>query len=1177
MSKLTTKQESYSHFKGISFDQSTFTTSPTITGNRTRNGNAVVMSTPFTRDGQYDPTIVEGPVTGQNAYKFTFNDTSSPQKSSRLYFGSVTSNTLPADDIRRIFYETDANAVMEDILFGLWVKTPASYNSFAQTGVSRLIGATGANTGQNILNITVGANSSIQPIIGINPIGELTGFVSNSTTTFAAEWDKWYFVAIRRSGYQTNSGTAGSTATGNLTYTYYINGQERTTVSVSSWKRCTISAITWGHSSASPINQEWSVSLAGWFATNFGAIGASGLAEIYSTFSDSINNATVLSASAIQTEPTIIVTSSDYTEVTTSFIASTQFPSNISVSASQNINITITQTLDASADVNNAEINTPTSVSFNSDILIASALMTNAIVSENPMNASATMPGGTASVTPNYYSLVKSKNPYIYYYDGGGASTAVNSGYQSGTLTRGAQTLALQDSPNPMQTIGNGKSWRTANTSNADNWFRFNSPNLETSFNQILKTGEYSVEMWINTSNNFSFVSGYGDNFENIGGSIYEAKNIWFDSEGLTFGPYARWNANSTDPVQNSGFYMTVKTGPTTSTTIFGAYNSIIANNWQHIVVRSYTTSGSNRQIELWLNGSVILSTSYTMSSWTPTSTQVQLGTSDDGNSGGIYQSYLDEWALYPTVLENTTIVNHHNFIANFSPYVDFIAPSLSANAEIINSQLLAIDNAILTGNTATATALLVNPSVIIGISKTVTSETFTATALLTTTTQSLGNSKLVSPMIAYSESNNAFRLNQTYFNYVKSNIDPYRYVTFDGNNSYIDYGTDTSYSVAMTVVGGTIVNPDLGINGKSAKTAGTSYVTDGVILKESEWNDSWGTGANDWHSAFWFQRALDDNSTTGLRVLWNLNGYKDNQHAVLYQYQGRLHMQFNNGSGTFIETDSTALDLFDYQRHFIVIDHNHGGGGTNTIKLYVDSVLRFTVNIGSITPTTTNAITADSGANNEANNHPRLSIGCLITPFGSTALPVAPANAKLIIDEVYWDKNTITQNQVTSLYSAMPGQGHLLAYATPLDASATIVGSSISTSVNIIADPMVVLSLLSDITLTVIRVVNVSANLFTATASMGSAYGFEEKNIFADLFIATAIFNSPGVKQTIPGGPMLATVTLPTNIRGVYYPPSYPIASPVTYLFKNIPTIYVRYLMQKSYVNSIPLYKEIK
>jgi hypothetical protein len=378
-----------------------------------------------------------------------------------------------------------------------------------------------------------------------------------------------------------------------------------------------------------------------------------------------------------------------------------------------------------------------------------------------------------------------------------------------------------------------------------------------------------------------------------------------------------------------------------------------------------------------------------------------------------------------------------------------------------------------------------------------------------------------------YAELNNHFVSNNTYYQYVKTNIDPYRYVNFDSSDSLFDHGIDNSYSIVPTSVGGAVVSYDLGINNKSAKTAGSNYATDGVILKESEWNDSWGTGANDWHSAFWFQRAADDQSINGLRVLWNLNGYKDNQHVVLYQYQGKLHMQFNNGSGTFTETDSTALDLFDYNRHFIVIDHNHGGGSSNTVKVYVDSVLRFTANIGSITPTTTNAATADSGPNLEINNHPRLGIGCLITPFASTTLPAVPTNTKLIVDEIHWDKNAITATAVTNLYNAMPAKTNTVNLSDPLTASSVLVMPSVSGNSIVVETPATCNIEIVDPAIVATSQVSFVAEVMTANATINDAQRSDSRVIIADFMLASAALGNFGNPRVLNATPMEASIAL--------------------------------------------------
>ena len=238
--------------------------------------------------------------------------------------------------------------------------------------------------------------------------------------------------------------------------------------------------------------------------------------------------------------------------------------------------------------------------------------------------------------------------------------------------------------------------------------------------------------------------------------------------------------------------------------------------------------------------------------------------------------------------------------------------------------------------------------------------------------------------------------------------------------------------------------------------------------------------------------------------------------------------MQFNNGSGTFTETDSTTLDLFDYNRHFVVIDHNHGGGNNNTVKLYVDSVLRFTVNIGSITPTTTNAVTADSGPNNEANNRPRLSIGCLITPFGSTALPVAPANTKLIIDEIYWDKNSITQTQVTNLLNVMPGKINILNFAAPITASAQLLTDiATSTTVNYVATPCIASAAMVDPVIYAEYYLNFAATPMTANTNIVNPQRSDGINFTSGIFLASASFNSAGTPRNITATPLTASALL--------------------------------------------------
>lgn len=1171
MSKLTTKQESYSHFKGISFDEASYTLTPTITGNRLWDGNSVFMSSDsFVRDGLDNPEIVTGPMPGQNAYKFTSNDVSSPQKSSRLYFGSTTPSNVGTfnRDVRRLYWDREAvSPATTSTLNGIWIKTPASFSLNGTTGIHRLLGtANTSGTLQNIMVVGVGANASSQPIININHQPEFQGILSPTSASYNVEWDKWYFVAIKRSVSVTSEGSIGTISTGTLSYTHYINGVEVGTITSSSWRKASVSAITWGHNNPTPTGHEWSVSLAGWFVTDWDAVGAEGLEEIYATFSNSVNVADVLTASSFQTEPTIIISANDNIEVTTSFLASATIPNNITVVASQNINVVITGLLEASADINHADVNTPTSLSFTADSFIASAILAEARVSEVPMTAQATLLNPTIFVTPSYYSLVKNLNPLFY--TNLDSSTITNFGSWSGvTSSVGTGVTKNLASTNNMGLIGEGKSWRFANNTSANvNFVKIIPENPNTTIGNLVLEKNYTLEAWTKINNEVTGVySGFSIKFGNIifkidrstdlpePNIVSENPGIYLEANDLVFGFDGTYGGASGLVPQNSTNYF-IST-PDVSL--------IKINDWNHVVIR---VSGNN--VSVYINGSFC--TGFTkaidttaVSNNSTNYDEVLIFDGYDTNDGG---AYIDEIAIYNSALSNSDIIDHFSFINNKSPNSTVYSTPLIAVASEQNHQFYVISNANVSSAVLTCSAESVQPNILAQRTINFVSDTLNASAENTNVTVYYGRTFVATPMICYAEKAESYFLDDLYYQYVQTNIAPYRYVTFDSANAGLDYGTDNDYSVAPTTIGGTVVNPDLGINGKSVKTTGASYVTDGVILKESEWNDSWGTGANDWHSAFWFQRALDDNSTTGLRVLWNLNGYKDNQHAVLYQYQGRLHMQFNNGSGTFIETDSTALDLFDYQRHFIVIDHNHGGGNNNTIKLYVDSVLRFTVNIGSITPTTTNAATADSGSNDEANNRARLSVGCLITPFGSTAFPVQPTTTKLIIDEIYWDKNSITQTQVTNLYNAMPDKTNKQVVAEPFIASDELVMPAISRSSAVSAAPFTASGSLVQPVIIANREVVATANVMTASAIAGNAILFEDRIITSDVFVATAIFNNAGIKVGFPGGPMLASVKIldqTFKINGW---------SIVTM------TPYVRYLRISNYQNrNIKSMKEIK
>jgi hypothetical protein len=719
----------------------------------------------------------------------------------------------------------------------------------------------------------------------------------------------------------------------------------------------------------------------------------------------------------------------------------------------------------------------------------ANATIVEPFLPTNPMLATVETGNHSVFVDTNYFSLVKKLNPYFYIYDG--SSNPVNGGSQSMSVSVPAGIETLANGGGPLNAIGEGKSWRSIDNSA----ITITAPSNTTSLDYISSQRNFTIEFWVKVPDIASRRFVLDTNLEigtNSQGRLYF---YGYDNPWVQFGVELTLTQEALSP-----------------------------NNWHHIVLTAKAETGTpDTTWQLWLDGSIVKTFLRNSSFTSGTDRSFTINRAGSANQSNIY---YDEFAIYRSVLSNSDIQEHFNFINNYSPDKTVYVPALLSDAESGDHNFIVQSNSNTQATAITADSDIVIP--VIGVSTTIDSDISTASAdFANDPNVYYGRTMVSEPLIAYAESVNAFATNSQYFDYVQANILPYRYVSFDATNALIDYGSDADYSVDPVSIGGTVVNPDFGINNKSVKTNGSNYTTDGVILKESEYNDTWGTGQNTYHSSFWIQRAEDDASTTGLRVLWNLNGYYDNQHVILYQYQNKLYMQFNNGSGTHVEHVTTNnVDLFNYNRHFVVVAFDHTNNNNNIVNLYVDSVLVLSVNLGSYTGTTINGVTS-VGPNDEANNHPRLSVGCLITPFEETALPLVPTNTKVYVDEVIWSKNAINATGVTNLYNAMPSKINKQILIDTFTASATITESSIITNVNWISEPMTANADIVEPELSVDFEIVVIVTTMTATAIFAEASRSDEATIVSDVFVATAIFNDAGVIVTIPGGPMLMTITL--------------------------------------------------
>lgn len=1124
---LTNKIDSYSQKLNISFDE-TF-----VNGVKPTNTGSITTTNLWTYYPNGITTINGGgPLSGQKSWRFS--TLSGNSAGLRNTIGNSTTETF--------FKSTDGFTV------GLWVK-PHYFNSSQLTAIQRVVNDTTNAPGgtQFYTGYYIG--------FGYDPVGQKNGFdfytggqekfVTSDGQGNDIVADKWYYLAIRR--YFTNNNTAMVTEC-------YIDGVLKEIFTVST--------------SLQPLTYLWfggpSVTLTDFEIASYHAalpttLTQTEITEIYqSVYLNKNINATALTAStdivtptfshgsritpsavtasALQTEPTVVAVIGDHVEVTTSIPVSAELLTNITAGAETNINNVISETLNASAIFgDNITIIAGSNISISATEMTASALINTARMSEIALVATALMPEATVFVTPNYYSLVKSHNPVFY--TNLDESTITNFGsWTNLTYTSGSGVLENVASGSSMGLIGAGKSWKfTDNTFASTNYVEVDASSIDPVKNLILSKN-YTMEMWVYVDSEFendgTAIMRMGNTRFGIASSI--RNSIQYNDLYIYVNDLVNSFTGSYDSVGNPVYGQSYEARLSTS----GLINRL---DWNHLVCRVTPGSNTNESFyQIFINGSLLTSFTRTLNTSLPNSVNYKTLYLWDGDNvymlsngygAGAPGAKIDEVAVYPIALSNSQIIDNYSFIHNQNPNRTIAANPLTASATFGSHNFFAEVNTTIFATSLTLSLDVVNPSILAQKTINYSATSLTASAQNTDVTVYWGWTIVATPAVAYGEINPSYFLNSTYYDYVQTNIAPYRYITFDTANASTDFGIDNDYSVTPTTIGGTVVNPDLGINGKSVKTTGNSYITDGVILNESEWNDSWGTGQNSYHSAFWFQRALDDASTTGLRVLWNLNGYKDNQHVILYQYQGKLHMQFNNGSGTWIEQDTTnGIDLFDYERHFVVIEFDHSNVNNNTVRLYVDAVLKMTVNLGTYTGSTTNASSADSGPNDEANNHPRLSIGCLITPFASTALPVVPTNTKLIIDEVYWDKNSISSTMVTNLYNIMPDKVNVSVVAIPLTASDELVNPTIITNSIISVNAMTSTTLIVDPTLYLVRLVSVEVNTLTADALINDATFAQNVIIVSDLMISTATFNNAGAIISIPGGPMVARVELPNR-----------------------------------------------
>jgi hypothetical protein len=869
------------------------------------------------------------------------------------------------------------------------------------------------------------------------------------------------------------------------------------------------------------------------------------------TISGSANNQeTFASASSLFVEPTLVVESPNHVEVTTSILVSAEFINPFSVVAVINTS-TSAQLMEASADIEQHSVVVAATVSYPAELVgSASALMVepfrygpdsvNRIVA--PMVASNAIMTGTVSVPTTYFKLVKDLNPLYYVRTWtGGNTTLLNEGSADfGVIEKGpagstSWSITQQPSGEPMSGIGDGTSPQyLSGTSNQNTWAYLDEAKFPDILADLYITKNFTHEWWYKPSITTTQAN----------------SSTWKYQDGV-LGIDLKQSLSLITLIVDINTINTTGGDQTYTFSIAPENYSMLHNTWHHMVVQFEPSSTSDMKVSIYINNILVGSqTKPFLSSRANLFAQLTSGIGSmrwtvTGGTIALVQAPVmwDEVAIYPTAIGTSAIQSHYNFIDTLSPNKTVVASPFEADATFPEPDLLREENKNFPATPITGSALFVDPTVLAQRFLTFTTTPGTASALSVNPSfyGTPDYRKNAEVLTVFAEmSNNNFALDDTYYSYVHTNLTPFRYVTFDGQVAYQDFGSDNDYFVIPTTYAGTVTSPAFGINNRSAKTAGIDFRQDGIILKESEWNDNWGTSTNNWHSSFWMQRSGDDESTgTADRMVWNINGYKDNQYALLYQFNNKLWLQYNkpDPNNPFVEVSTAGnLNLFDYERHHVVVVAQHVNNNNNYLRVYVDGTKVIDHNMGTYVLDLTNYTTSQP-ANSETYNHPRLAVGGMITSWAytgtqgpGTGLWDYPQNIKIYVDEIHWAKTTLTDTQVANLYTAMPAKDNNEWYADFfLGQNATLVNPTFGTGCTITATPLTASAQAFVPTVFTTYQVIITATPLTASAIAVEPgfYGDDVRqiNFAADFMLASAFFVGPNIIQTVGANAMLARI----------------------------------------------------
>jgi hypothetical protein len=1005
MSVLNSKINSYALERGIEFNE-TVSTSPTRTGTNPEKNYSTNGSIAFSSDG---------PTSDSGSWELTRNGLTN----------------FRSDNVEN----TEILGIEDgDFSLGIWFKVDALPQLTSEQSLNVLLIS---NPGIAAQIAVVGSeNATLASRIRFVVLGQVV------YSEDPIEANKWYYAAIL-------SSSSGISA--------YINGEKEFDLAAQSSQQPT--RIAFGQLVSRTDGVKFNIS--NFYLTTSQEVDEQAIQEIYqsSLEIDSVNQVTPMICSGILENPQVLVKTNILVQVSNmsalaefkvaeilipDFVifaepstAFSDFAQNITVDGQRSLNINAATMTASGFFPDLIIIKSGTGNIFESEKMVASATFETPRVLL-PFFASADFPNPTLNVDPSYFVLITQKNPYVYW--DAGPTNFKNDGSWSGlTATEPTSGLAknVPITDGNLGSISLGTSWtlESNRSMNIDPSQESASQGITNStlFQNIRNTHDWSVSMWVNerspsTVSDVVYIFG-GIRIKNykrrLPGSTIRSRHQLevlipnVSNTGYPSGSVPFPNVNANGIAITPGTFCWYP-GSSTISEQYSGVDYLNKNNWHYLTLSEIDQGDNTSKIQLLIDGQIIFN--YTVE-------KSFAGTSSGGSgridivSENLSNTTLafDHIVVDSRSLSAAESLEQYLFVDEISPNVNFSAEPFSASSFMSDSQVLVSFSIVLPVNGTPSFAIFAQPLITARKNITIPINLFSASA------ESIDPvffgtpdyTDLSLPMIASAQEIGGYHLSRVYSEYINENTNPYRYLTFDNEDPLKDFGTDEEYDVPLAIINGTIVEPNLGINNRSYLTLNSSSDLDGLYLMESEHNDTWGTVGGNYHSSFWIN-ASDEESSSGLKILWNLNSALDNQHIILYQYENKLYLNFNNKSGTFIEQGTEgSFNLTDKNRHFVVVNFEQDGTD-NLAKLYVDGFEAMEMNLGSYTVETLNSenfLDPDDAENNK----PRLSLGGLITPLEEVSLPTEPNSLSAYIDEVYWSKRSTDAQEVLFLFNLMP------------------------------------------------------------------------------------------------------------------------------------------------------------